>query len=179
MNTIAIHRVRVEEVAQVKGILSDTWADTYIGVLPQQAIDRITAVWHSPESLRTQALDPDTYFAVAEDVPNDNVVGIVTIKRVDTRSSHLGRLYIHPSYQRRGIGTELLEAAWTAFPGVRKMQLEVQEENEKGLGFFLRQGFRRVKTSTEVIEGVTLRTIVMESSITNPRGNHSADFGLT
>src|SRR5438128_1361452 len=128
---ITIHKVQVEDVPRVKELLSYTWTDTYGTFLSQQAIDKITAVWHSPENLKAQALDPDTYFAVAKD-QTGKILGLVTIRKIDTETSHLGRLYVHPSYQRQGIGKMLFEAAITAFPHLKKMQLEVEEENKKG-----------------------------------------------
>jgi ribosomal protein S18 acetylase RimI-like enzyme len=163
---ITIHKVQIEEIPTVKELLSYTWIDTYGHLLSHQAIAKVTAVWHSPENLKAQALDPETYFAVAKD-DLGNIVGLVTARKIDPETNYLSRLYVHPSCQRLGIGKRLLEAATTAFPHAKKMQLEVEEENKKGLSFYLKHGFKRLETKSEVVEGVSLHSVVMEKSTLN------------
>ena len=158
---IAIQRVQTEEIPQVKEVLSYTWTDTYGKFLTQQAIDKVTTVWHSPQALKAQALDPQTYFAIAKD-ETGKIVGLVTARKNDEETIFMGRLYVHPNYQRQGIGSQLFKAAILAFPGAKRLQLEVEQENEKGLNFYRKQGFKELQKKEESLEGVTLHSIVLE-----------------
>ena len=49
-----------------------------------------------------------------------------------------------PSFQRRGIGSALLDAAIARHPRAESIRLEVQADNPKGVAFYRREGFQPV-----------------------------------
>ena len=51
------------------------------------------------------------------------------------------RLYILPRWQRRGIGSRLLDAVIQAYPGSTALRLSVEADNLKGVSFYRRHGF--------------------------------------
>lgn len=53
----------------------------------------------------------------------------------------LGRLYVLPAWQRRGIGHRLLAAALDAHPRAATVALKVEAANAKALAFYAQQGF--------------------------------------
>jgi ribosomal protein S18 acetylase RimI-like enzyme len=161
---IIIEKATLEDISEVKQLLSYTWKDTYGSFLEAQTIEKVTTVWHHPEALKSQAEDPDTYFAVAKD-ENRKIVGLITVGRIDKKRVHVGRLYVHPEAQRQGIGHQLLAAALKAFPNTEVIRLEVEEENEKGVSFYNKQGFREVERGIVDIEGEQMKTIVMEKTL--------------
>ncbi|BCL82284.1 N-acetyltransferase [Ktedonobacteria bacterium brp13] len=161
---ITVHRVKAEELLQVKELLSATWIDTYGHFLSERTIQKVTAVWHHPDALQAQAKDPTIYFGVAKD-ETDKIVGLVTVQKVDAHTLFMARLYVHPQYQRQGIGGQLMSTAIHAFPGMQKLQLEVEEQNQKGLTFYVKQGFQRLRVQQEEIEGELLHSILMEKEI--------------
>ncbi len=161
MMTITVQKVALDEIPQVKKLLSDTWSDTYGSFLSQSTIEKVTAVWHHPEHLKAESQNPDSYFATAKD-ETGTIVGLVTVRKISADTLFMQRLYVHPRQQRQGIGTHLLETAITAFPTVRKLQLEVEAENQKGVGFYQKQGFKELHRKEEHIEGEILHSIVME-----------------
>jgi GNAT superfamily N-acetyltransferase len=62
---------------------------------------------------------------------------------------HLGLLdlVVHPTYRRRGIGTELLRAALTVLTGDgRRIVLGDTDEDSAGAAFCAAHGLRAVKT---------------------------------
>ena len=159
-----IAKARVEEVQEIKKVLSDTWLDTYSSVFSPETMQKLTAAWHSTESLVSQIKTSDIFFAVAKDDAN-KIVGLVTAQRQDKGTLVVYRLYVDPKHQRKGIGNELLKGSVSAFPKIRRIQLEVEEQNQKGLSFFLKEGFVRVEAKKVPAEGVFVRVVSMEKHI--------------
>jgi diamine N-acetyltransferase len=160
---ITIHKVTQEDISEVKQVLSLTWKDTYGSFLSDKTIEKVTTVWHDPEALKSQAMDPEIYFAVAKE--GDKIVGLITVRKIDDGIIFMNRLYIHPNYQRQGIGSKLFDSSLQAFPNAKFVRLEVEEKNKKGLSFYLKQGFKEVERKTDEIEGEELKSIVMEKRI--------------
>lgn len=160
---ITIYRVTQEDIPEAKQVLSHTWKDTYGSFLSNKTIEKVTTVWHDPEALKAQAMNPEIYFAVAKE--EGKVVGLITVRKIDEMAIFMNRLYIHPDYQRRGIGSKLFDSSLQAFPTSKVVRLEVEEENKKGLSFYLKQGFTEVERKTDEIEGEKLKSIVMEKKV--------------
>ena len=159
-----IAKARVEEVQEIKKVLSDTWRDTYSSVFSPETMQKLTAAWHSPESLVSQIRNSDIFFAVAKDDAN-KIVGLVTAQRQDKGTLVVYRLYVDPKHQREGIGSKLLNGCVSAFPKVGRIQLEVEEQNQKGLCFFLKEGFVQAEAKKVLAEGVSVSVVSMEKHI--------------
>ena len=130
MMTITVQKVALDEIPQVKKLLSYTWSDTYGSFLSKRTREKVTAVWHHPEHLKARAQNPASYFATAQD-ETGKTVGLVTVRKISADTIFMNRLYVHPRHQRQGIGKHLLETAIKAFPAVRKLQLEVEEKQHR------------------------------------------------
>ena len=161
---ITVQPATVEEVKEIKRVLSETWIDTYGPFLPAEVIQKVTTLWHRPERLAAEIENPGVFFTVAKDEYN-TVLGLVTAGQPDDEVVSVGRLYVTPSHQRRGIGGKLLNACIAAFPDVQRLRLEVEAQNEKGLSFYRNQGFREISRKEEKIEEITLVVIEMEKRI--------------
>jgi ribosomal protein S18 acetylase RimI-like enzyme len=161
---VTIQRAKVEEVQEIKQVLSETWIDTYSPFLTQDTIQKVTTVWHHPERLAAQVQNPDVFFAVAKDETNA-ILGLVSARRYGEEAVVIDRLYVSPQFQRQGIGSRLLEESMTAFPGRKKALLEVEEQNEKGLSFYRKHGFKEVSRKQESVEAESLMVIVMEKQL--------------
>ncbi len=160
---IAIHKARIEEVLEIKRVLSETWTDTYVGIYSQEAIDYITSKWHTPENLTMQINNPDIYFGIAKD--NGQMIGLVTARKLDNHTIMMQRLYIKSSYHRQGIGTQLILEAIKSFPQTTKLKLEVEEQNKKALAFYKKCGFKETRRKEEKVGEYTMPTIEMEKDI--------------
>lgn len=67
----------------------------------------------------------------------------IPVEAASVADQELRRLYVHPAYQRRGIGTRLMDAAF-AHPQLRRacsVYLDVWERNHDALRFYRRYGF--------------------------------------
>ena len=161
---ITIQPAEVEEVQEIKQVLSETWIDTYISFLPVDVIHKITSLWHTPEGLAAEIEDERVCFSVAKN-EHGVILGLVTAGRPTDEVVYIARLYVLPGHQRQGIGTRLMDACVAAFPGTGTLRLEVEEQNEKGLSFYRKQGFREISRKKVELEGVSLTVVEMEKKL--------------
>lgn len=78
------------------------------------------------------------------------------MKYAEKYPAHL-HIDILPEYQRKGIGMQLMDAltAYLKFKGVPGLMLSVASDNEKGIHFYEKYGFRVLeRTSQEIIMGM-------------------------
>ncbi len=158
---ILIQPAEVDEVQEIKQVLSETWINTYRSFLPVEVIRKITSLWHSPESLAAEIEDPRFFFHVAKS-EHGAILGLMTAGQPGNSVIYIGRLYVLPGHQRQGIGGKLLDACVAAFPDAQVFRLDVEEKNENGLAFYRKQGFRESSRREEEIEGVSLTIVEME-----------------
>lgn len=158
---ITISRLELRDIPEVKQLLSITWADTYGAFLPEETIKKVTGTWHDPKVLEAQAKNPEVFFAVAKELEG-RIVGLATASMNADKNVHVQRLYVHPDCQRKGIGNILLKSIIEAFPGCKKIRLEVEEKNNKGVNFYLTHGFEKVEIVQEKVGDVILDAIIME-----------------
>ena len=161
---ITIKPATVKEVAEIKQVLSETWIDTYSSFLPVQVIKKVTALWHSPETLAAEIKNERVFFNVARNEQGE-IVGLLTAGRPSEDTVGIGRLYVLPGHQRQGIGARLLEACIAAFPEARRLRLEVEAQNKKGLAFYHKQGFSETSRKEEELEGISLMVVEMEKQL--------------
>lgn len=154
----------IEEVQEIKQVLSDTWIHTYSSFLPVEVINRITSVWHSPETLAAEIKNERVFFNVAKNEQGE-IIGLLTAGRPSDEIVYIARLYVLPGHQRQGIGGKLLDACVAAFPEAEILRLEVEEQNEKGLLFYRKQRFRKISRKEEELEGISLMVVGMEKRL--------------
>lgn len=57
----------------------------------------------------------------------------------------VGRLIVHPDFQRRGLGSALLRAAEALFPQAMRLRLFTGHKSEGNLRLYARHGYRQVE----------------------------------
>ena len=149
---------------EIKQVLSDTWIETYGPFLPIDVIQKVTSLWHSPATLAAEIKNESVFFNVAKNEQGE-ITGLLTANRPSDAVIYIARLYVLPGHQRQGIGGKLLDACVAAFPGAEILRLEVEEQNEKGLLFYRKQGFRKIARKVEELEGISLMVIGMEKRL--------------
>jgi ribosomal protein S18 acetylase RimI-like enzyme len=161
---ISIERANVEDVPEVKQVLSETWRATYSSFLSQATINTVTSVWHSPNQLATEIQNPRIFFGVAK-TSDGMIIALTTVGQISDDTIVLSRLYVHPQYQRQGIGRQLLQAGITTFPMARTIRLEVEKNNQSAYTFYHNHGFRETESKEERLEGDVIKVLVMEKHI--------------
>ncbi len=85
----------------------------------------------------------------------------------DGKTVKLHQLYVLPAMQGRGIGGMLLDEIIESFPDADMFRLEVEEANEKAIGFYLSQRFLQVgRTENCGAEGSGLPALIFERTST-------------
>jgi ribosomal protein S18 acetylase RimI-like enzyme len=161
---VSIERASIENVPEIKQVLSETWRATYSSFLSQVTINTVTSVWHSPEQLATEVQNPHIFFGVAK-TDTGAIIGLTTMGQISDDTVVLSRLYVHPQYQRQGIGSRLLQACITAFPTARTIRLEVEGNNHSAYTFYHNHGFRETESKEERVESDVIMVLVMEKHI--------------
>ena len=161
---VSIERANIENVPEIKQVLSETWRATYSLFLSQATINTVTSVWHSPDQLAAEIQNPRIFFGVAR-TDHGAIIGLTTMGQLTDEMVVLSRLYVHPQYQRQGIGSQLLQAGITAFPTARTIRLEVEENNHSAYTFYHNHGFRETESKEERVESDVIKVMVMEKHI--------------
>jgi ribosomal protein S18 acetylase RimI-like enzyme len=161
---VSIERANLEDVPEIKQVLSETWRATYGSFLSQATINTVTSVWHSPDQLAAEIQNPRIFFGVAK-TDDGAIIGLTTVGQIADNTVVLSRLYVHPQYQRQGIGSQLLQAGIAAVATARTIWLEVEENNHYAYTFYHNHGFRETESKEESVEGEVIKVKVMEKLI--------------
>jgi len=161
---ITIQKARLSDLTGIRRLLIYTWIQTYRGVFSAKITAKAIPVWYGRKLLSSQLRDPSILFNIARN-EKEKIVGIVAASRVNQRTLLIRRLYVHPAYQRRHIGKKLMDIAIRSFYGVKRVRLEVVRENRKARYFYLRHGFKFIKTNKVSLNGMSLLLIVMEKGV--------------
>jgi ribosomal protein S18 acetylase RimI-like enzyme len=97
-------------------------------------------IWHKSAGNFTEALSKNNSFMLAE--LEGQLVGYEWCE-IHLPRAHLNRLAVHPDYQGRGIGAQLLQQAITdaLASGATKITLNTQENNHRSRALYQRFGF--------------------------------------
>lgn len=70
------------------------------------------------------------------------IIGSVRGQLNDEGDCYIGRLMVHPDYQKRGLGTRLMHAIEAQFPQVKKYTLGTGHKSEDNLRLYQKLGFK-------------------------------------
>lgn len=114
--------------------------------------DRVYALWLSCPGMGLNNLDdsregiakylarnPDTCFVAMD---HGHIIGAILTGH-DGRRGYISHTAVAPSYQRQGVGKQLVETALNALKaqGINKVNLVAFARNEKGNAFWEKMGF--------------------------------------
>ncbi len=94
-------------------------------------------------------------------IEDGQIVGSVRAFQ-EAATCHVERLVVHLDYQRRGIGTALLNMVETCFPAASRFELFTGHKSESNIRLYERAGYRAVRQE-RLNEKVTL--VVMEKTV--------------
>jgi diamine N-acetyltransferase len=143
---ITVRPLESQDIPAVRALALRAWEYTYRTIFDEKFIEEFIARNYSAEALgsllpRLEAGSMCFYLA-------EQASGIVGFCNIGIRLSvaELHRIYLLPTHIGRGIGHQLLEAGekFLLDHGIRGYFCMVQEENELGKAFYLRNGFRHI-----------------------------------
>jgi hypothetical protein len=150
LNGYEIAVARLEDVPAVQAVAGETWRTAYRDIFAPEFIERFLARAYGAEHLERAFQDARTRFVVARVA--GEVVGFGQVgppshpEDAPPDCGELYRLYILPTWQRRGIGRGLLGLTeiWLADQGYVRYGCYVHARNAAARAFYWQVGFNRV-----------------------------------
>jgi GNAT superfamily N-acetyltransferase len=156
---VRVRRALVDDADAIERVRTDTWRDTYRGLLPDNLLD---GLGHDGTRRRAAmaAMPPAQFALVAE---TDGVVvgfclGGPSRSSNDPFRGEVYAIYVVPEHQGRGAGRLLLEAAATELVGrgFPSMIIWVLRENAPSRRFYERMGGVHVRDEERELDGVRI-----------------------
>jgi ribosomal protein S18 acetylase RimI-like enzyme len=158
---IEYRKAKPGDAPAIRSFLEKVWYATYTGLLPVPVIQKGIEKWFAISFLAKQAEDPELFFLLA--IEADEIIGLTTARMLDAETMNIARLYIHPDYQGRGLGSLLMQKAMESLTGsFQKIRLGVIQGNQKAISFYQHKGFIQTGSETEDIAGYPLVVLIME-----------------
>lgn len=159
---ITIRKAELTDIPQMRAVGSASWRVAYTGIFPDEFIENALEQWWSEASFQRGIPDAALCNLVAEQ--DGQIIGTL-MGTVDPREEgqvYLFRLYIHPDHFGQGIGKQL----WHTYlqhlaPGVKRVDLEVERQNDRAIQFYLRLGFQETGLNETEAFGYTMKTTRM------------------
>ena len=128
--------------------LDDAEAILALQKLAYQSEARFYDDWSLPpltQDLASLREELGTSLVLKATVAADRIVGSVRA-RIENGTAAIGRLIVHPEFQGRGIGSELLNAVEAACAGVAKFELFTGSRSEATIRLYRRHGYAVTRT---------------------------------
>lgn len=129
-------RISIAEEVDVEAIL-------VIQKLAYQSEAKLYGDWSIPPLMQTleDIRDEFTRATFLKAVTGEAIVRSVRA-RMHERTCAIGRLIVHPDFQRRGIGTLLMDAIESAFRVAVRFELFTGDKSEGNIRLYTRLGYR-------------------------------------
>ncbi|MHB1094022.1 GNAT family N-acetyltransferase [Thiobacillus sp.] len=140
MDDAHLHPLTLQEVDAVCALARIVWQATYPALIPQAQIDAMLADRYAAGRIQSQLDDPDHAWRIAK--RNQETVGFAHAV-LEGAHCKLDKLYVHPGYQRQGIGAALLHAVrnWARQQQARRLWLQVNRGNTQAIAAYRKYGF--------------------------------------
>ena len=126
-----------EEIEGKSRVHWQTWREAYDGILPVEFQEQMTL-----DKCRFYSQKYPENTLIALDAAK--VVGFVSygdFRDLDKRAGEIIALYVLKSYYGKGVGRQLMEAAFAALDGYQEILLWVLEDNKRAIAFYEKMGF--------------------------------------
>jgi GNAT superfamily N-acetyltransferase len=161
----SLDRLTPQQADAVSALARVVWQATYAPLISQAQIDAMLADRYAPERIREQLGDPRHAWWVAQH--NAAPVGFAHVLLEDS-GCKLDKLYVHPDWQRRGIGAALLREAedWARSRQCRRLRLQVNRGNTQAIRAYLKYGFHIAESRVfDIGGGFVMDDHVMEKPL--------------
>ena len=104
----------------------------------------------SPEWQARMMRMGDYYKIVLE----DRIIGGLIVFRTAPREYDLGRIFLDPDHQNRGLGAQVMDLLWQAYPLAKRWTLGTPAWNQRTRHFYAKVGFQEI--AMEGADGILL-----------------------
>ena len=160
---LTIQKANIDDAIEIKELLRETWNSTYADILSPDEIEKVTSEWHSLKLLRKQIKNPKVLFLVVK--LGDELIALCNTSIMKGDHINIQRLYVRPGYQGQGIGSKLIKEVSIRFPKCRKIDLEVEEQNDRAIAFYQKQGFKKVGKKVFTVASVRMPSLIMKKNL--------------
>lgn len=140
-----IRQATIADAEQIGRLHVETWQTSYRGVMPDGYLDAMS-VEHKTKQWAEELAKPKEKLTTLVAESEGAIVGVVSVEPADEDPSagELDALYIHPKYQRQGLGKALLEKGLSALKeqGFTKAILWALKANANAIAFYESQGWK-------------------------------------
>lgn len=160
-----IRAAHASDAAGIARVHVETWRDAYAGLLPDKHLLRLNAQTHAMAWSRSLShVEGPRHTLVA--IIDDDVVGFTNFGSAregqPAREGEIFMLYVATDWRDRGIGRQLIMAAFDALRdrGFGAAGIWCLAENTAAIGFYRRLGGKRISASRQENVGGALFPVI-------------------
>lgn len=106
---IILRKARLEDISLIRTLAKVCFYETYWEILSMEQLDYMYEMMYSETSLKQQFAEGHNYLLV---FLHDECLGYVSYQYEGENSAHLHKLYILPSFHRKGIGEIMINSVF-------------------------------------------------------------------
>jgi ribosomal protein S18 acetylase RimI-like enzyme len=160
--TFALRTASADDLAAVRTLAREVWWAHYPGIISPAQIEYMLERGYATEALAHFVTGSDAGLELAE--AGGTLVGFAAWYDVDERATKLDKIYIHPRWQRHGVGGALIAriAALARKAGRRTLVLNVNKHNVQAQAAYRKRGFAlREAVEVDIGGGFVMDDFVM------------------
>jgi ribosomal protein S18 acetylase RimI-like enzyme len=143
---IVIRPWQKRDLEPIRRITWRSWISTYSTFIPESDLKSYFDIYYTEASFMSMFNDPLMQGFIAE--TDDHITGYIRLFFNDNENRlYIPSLYLLPDFQRKDIGSRLLEAAegYAREKNLDELWLGVMVKNRQALGFYRKVGFQFVR----------------------------------
>ena len=138
-DTVTVLPAQAVELPLVQQLAHAIWPQAYASILLPEQVNNMLGRIYSLENLLQEVENGHRFFLAWEGF---EPLGYASAYREES-TVWVKKLYVLPERQGEGIGTQLMHAAVSAFPGAQHASLLVNNRNAPAMAYYERAGFTR------------------------------------
>lgn len=152
MSGLAITALRPEEAEALAELAGRIWRHNYPGILSPEQIDYMLTRRYHPPLIRQQLARGDHWDVAREGA---TLLAFAHSFHLEGGAVKLDKLYVHPDWQRQGLGAQLLARieARALTHGRSHLLLRVNRQNTQAINAYRKYGFSIAREVVEDIGG--------------------------
>lgn len=163
---VQITSATTEHIAEISALAAVIWRAHYPGIISPAQIEYMLAKIYGLEVIQRELESGLAWFRALAD---GALCGFASAGVAATAGEFkLHKLYVHPDWQRRGIGGALLDAVESAVraQGATTLILNVNKRNDAAIATYLKRGFTiRKSIVADIGGGFAMDDYVMAKSL--------------
>ena len=168
--SISIQPAGPEHLPAIAALADVVWRAHYPGIIPVAQIDYMLPRMYGLEVMRRELADGVNYDRL---LVNGDILGFASYGPVASAEMKLHKLYLHPEWHGRGLGSRLLAHVerQASGRGFHTLILAVNKANQKAIAAYRRNGFAvRETIVSDIGGGFVMDDFIMAKPLPAPAG---------